>query len=354
MEDVKNPQALTSTGSFKVYTRKVNDIRNSSENWAFDVLAFTSKWAGNVPGSSTLYTAGSGYVTTSATDSNYYFKILIDRDVDILTWFKITLPTGWSKNAGIDLNCGISPWDNNQNVPTGDFQCRTEGDVIYLEGLGQNIYTATNTDVLDFALYIPSISNPRYAVAIDAEEFIIDLVRPGTETVNYRYRCNTPAITALVPTFTWKVNGDYAYSVTGTEILGVFEFTNSQTIENGGKVQIAVDQSTYVSDATHGCYIISGPGDISTADPVTCSTSSNTLTLSNFPNLPEGSTTQVQVTFLVGTGTYDTFTLSTYNSDNAVVEQAAITGLTRQNVQAMTDVTVDMSAISASDTTQDI
>ena len=113
MEGVKNPASLTATGMFKVYTRKVNDIRNSSENWAFDVLAFTPKWAGNVPNSVTLYDAGTGYSTVAHVQSNYYFKILIDRDVDILTWFKITLPTGWTKEAGTDLSCGVTSFELN-------------------------------------------------------------------------------------------------------------------------------------------------------------------------------------------------------------------------------------------------
>jgi len=84
-------------------------------------LAFSSKWAGNVPGSITLDDAGTGYSTIAEVSSNYYFKITIARDVDILTWFKITLPDGWSKQEGIDLDCGVTTYAQNQGLPTGTF-----------------------------------------------------------------------------------------------------------------------------------------------------------------------------------------------------------------------------------------
>ena len=344
MEDVKNPQALTATGSFKVYTRKVNDTRNSSENWAFDVLAFSSKWAGNVPGSITLDDAGTGYSQISNVSSNYYFKITIARDVDILTWFKITLPDGWSKQEGIDLDCGVTTYAQNQGLPTGTFQCRTVDDVIYLEGLGQNILVATDVNTLTFSLYIPNIVNPGYAVAKDAQEFLIDLIRPGTETVSYRYRCYTPLITAVTPTvFTWTQDSNYGVPINGNQLLGVFEFTTVHDIPEGGKIQIAVDVSTWVSDATHGCYIIQGPADKATNNMVTCGLSSNTLTVANFPDIPAATNIKLQVTVNIGVGTQDQFTLTTYDDSDRIIEQASITALVRTNTLGlMTNVSLDL------------
>jgi hypothetical protein len=64
-----------------------------------------------------------------------------------------------------------------------------------------------------------------------------------------------------------------------------------------------VDVSTYVSDATHGCYIIQGPADKSTDNVTTCGLSSNTLTVANFPDIQAGTTTKLQVTVNIGIGT---------------------------------------------------
>jgi hypothetical protein len=54
LEGVKNPASLTSTGYFKLYTRNVNDISNTTENWAFGTLYFSARFAGNVPNSATI------------------------------------------------------------------------------------------------------------------------------------------------------------------------------------------------------------------------------------------------------------------------------------------------------------
>jgi hypothetical protein len=109
LEGVKNPGTLTSTGNFQIYTRKANDIANTTTNLVFGTLAFTPRFAGNVPGSAVIDLAvvSGGFVDTVASKGTYYFRITIDRDVSIETWFKLQLPTGWTKDDGIDGGCGI-------------------------------------------------------------------------------------------------------------------------------------------------------------------------------------------------------------------------------------------------------
>jgi hypothetical protein len=94
LEGCKNPKDLTNTGPFKLYTRRINDARNSSENWSFATLSFTKRFSTYA---AVIDTSQSDYSSLVDTETAYYFNIKVLNDIDAGTWFRLTLPSGWTK-----------------------------------------------------------------------------------------------------------------------------------------------------------------------------------------------------------------------------------------------------------------
>jgi hypothetical protein len=159
IEGCKNPKDLTNTGPFKLYTRKPDDVTNSAENWSFATLSFTPRYS---TATAVIDTTRTDYSNLVYEESAYYFNIKVDKDIDAGTWFRLTLPTGWTKAAtDNDTNCSILSFDSNQSPPTGSYKCRTSGSYVYLEGLGEALLS-TQTDRTNFLLKYAKIVNPGY------------------------------------------------------------------------------------------------------------------------------------------------------------------------------------------------
>jgi hypothetical protein len=212
-EGCKNPKDLVNTGPFKVYTRKTNDLRNSAENWTFASLSFTQRYSTYTAITDTSQAEFSNLVYA---ETPYFFNIKLQTDIDAGTWFRLELPTGWSKlSTDNDTGCQILSYDSNLAAPAGNYKCRTEGTkYVFLEGLGEPLLKS-KADRANILLKFDKIRNPGYTVANNSVDFKIDIFHEGTPNIIEQYSSKN---TAIVPG-TLVIDEDDGTATTGAAII---------------------------------------------------------------------------------------------------------------------------------------
>ena len=192
LSGVANPVAFRLVGPFNVYVRQRNDIMNFAENKLYTTIAFISAIPAAITAAVDInYT---GFVATVDTLTSYAFRIALTDDVDMYTWFEVTLPTGWSKADGIDSNCKLEKVGANDSAIPGTFTCSTTSNKITVKGLSGNIHRQ-NHDQFYIYIVVTSILNPSYEMALSASNFIVRVIDQETVRVLQNHSAPSPQIT---------------------------------------------------------------------------------------------------------------------------------------------------------------
>ena len=324
---VQNPDYPTTTGPFQVWSKVSQDSQYTSQNMMFATLAFTALLP--TPSSLSAYvnTTVSGFTSTVSAPSVYTFNVNWDYWIDAGAWFRITLPTGWSKTSGIDTLCSVSNFTSAQHPPTGDFYCETSGQYVYLKGLNSSI-DSTDPTKSSFALVITSVINPASARTEASVQFLIDLMELGTTNILQELKAFNPAITpGNLENLQVNTLSYLARPINGNQLVLTFRFGISHEIPTNGQIILSMSQSSsfYVDTNTAlGCAIISGISDKSTGNFATCLSASQTLTISNFATVVKSSNIVLQAVVKIAATDSEILTVTTYDTNSYAIDTASV------------------------------
>lgn len=278
LEGVKNPELSGNTGPITVYTKTPKNSQYTSENRDFATLGFAPKISStsNLAIIDTTYTGFSSEVSASST---YAFRVSVTSSVDAGTWFRLKLPTGWTKTTGTDFDCLFTNYTSAQVITPGKFNCRTTADYIFIEGLAGNI-DSTNVTQSQFTIVVPRIVNPERAYSEGESVFVLDVVDQGTTNVIQRMNINNKQITTgSLASFSTSMLSSTASIVSNNDVTVLWTFAFTHAVPSGGSITLTINNSNFLTSGNKGCFVITGPTNSNSNDPATCSTSSKTLTI---------------------------------------------------------------------------
>ena len=112
-----------------------------------------------------------------------------------------------------------------------------------------------------------------------------------------------------------------------------FGFKPEQYLEEGGKITISLSNSSFVTTASDfiGCFPITGLYPKTDGTNPSCSVVSTTITIENFAT-QVGSIPDIEViaNILIGGGTKEVITITTFTAANAEVDKLEFEGMVRE------------------------
>ena len=134
LKGVKNPTNYLSTGPFKMTVNVYEDSQYFAQNDSFDTLAFFPKLSESYS-SMLINTSFASFRNTVGTLSDYAIEITHTSSLFKGSWYRLKLPTGWSKESTSNIGCYIAASSSTASLPEGNFYCSMTGDYVYLKGL---------------------------------------------------------------------------------------------------------------------------------------------------------------------------------------------------------------------------
>lgn len=333
LEGVTNPNFYLSTGPFQMTVRNPKDSQILAENRSFDTLAFFPQLLDSYE-TMVIDTSFPTYINTAGGISDYAIEITHSSSLYKGTWYRLKLPTGWSKDPSTSVSCYITQANSNGEVPQGNFYCYSEGSYVYLKGLSSNI-DGENSGENNYKLVFIGIKNPATALSSGAEEFHLDIVEEGTNIIIEQFRANSPQIVpGSFSRVSMQSRTTIAKHVPGASILETISVLNSNPIEAGGSITFTLDYGSWDGS---DCYILSGISDISTTQSATCSiTNSNkSIQLSNLGLIPARSTIQVQAIATLASSDSDTLTVTSFDSSSKTIDRSSASVLPCDDVSVL-------------------
>jgi hypothetical protein len=349
LEGVKNPEQFGNTGSIGVSTKSPKSSQYSSENRNFATLGFAAKLASAASNSANIDSSYSGWSSEVSASSTYAFRVTVTSNIDAGTWFRIKLPSGWSRQTGLAYDCLFANYTSAQVVTPGTFNCRTTSDYVYVEGLASFI-DASDVTKSQFSVVVPKIINPERVYTEGEAVFVIDVVDQGTTNVIQRMYANCKQITpGTLTSFSSSTLSSLASFNGGNEITVIWSFAFSHAIPSGGSITMTINNSNFVTSGNKGCFIVKGPTSLSSDVVASCSASSKTLTISSLSSFIAKTEIKVQATVSLSTANDDSLVVYS-SSTSGVVDRGTQTVLSRTTAPLMASLAVSYGALTATST----
>lgn len=326
LTDVQNPTYPTTTGPFQVWTKVAQDSQYTSQNMMFGTLAFTALLPTSSSLSAYVNTTAVGFSSTVAALVKYTFNVNWDYWIDAGAWFRIKLPSGWTKASGIDSQCTVSNFTSAQKPPSGVFFCETAGQYVYLKGLNASI-SPTDPTKSAFALVIPDITNPPSARTEASVQFQVDLMELGTTNILQQLQAFNPAITpGSLQALQAQPLSYLAKPINGNQLVHTFTFGVLHYVPVGGRIVLEMSQSSVFFEDTAkalGCAIVAGIED-PVGGTAKCACAAQTLTISNFATISAAKTVVVQAVVQIAATDSEILTVTTYDSSLFPIDTASV------------------------------
>jgi len=326
LTDVQNPTYPTTTGPFKVWTKVAQDSQFTSQNMMFGTLAFTALLPTSSSLSAYINATAVGFSSTVGALVKYTFNVNWDYWIDAGAWFRVKLPSGWTKATGIDSLCTVSNFTSAQQPPSGVFFCETSGQFVYLKGLNASI-TPSNPTKSSFSLVIPAITNPPSARTEASVQFQIDLMELGTTNILQQLQAYNPAITAgSLQALQVNTLSYLAKPMNGNQLVHTFTFGIAHAVPTGGKIELKMSQSSSFYEDTSkalSCAIVSGLID-PTGGTAKCACASQTLTINGFATIAASKTVVLQAVVKIAATDSEILTVTTFDEYQNPVDSASV------------------------------
>ena len=298
LQGVMNPTNYLSTGPFKMNVKVKEDSQYFAQNNSFDTLAFFPKLSESYS-TMVINTSFASYKDTVGTLSDYAIEISHTNSLYKGTWYRLTLPTGWSKGSSSNNECNLVKSTSTAVLPEGDFYCTVSDNYVYLKGLTSNI-EASSTSRANYVLMFKEILNPSSVKDLGDYNFYLDILEEGTSIVIERFKADSPLI--LPGSFSEvsvSSNIPSAKYVQGGKLLQTITAVNAHEIEAGGTLTFTLTSGVWYSAG--GCYILPGISDYSTSQLAACSfsTDNKSINLTNLGKIPASTSIKLQASVTI-------------------------------------------------------
>ncbi|CAG9323731.1 unnamed protein product [Blepharisma stoltei] len=320
LSGVQNPLTYKTTSLFSIFTTKTNDIRYTSQNFAFGNLAFAERLSSVL--TANLLTDYSGFSNIVGEKSDYLFGIVITDNIDKGTFFRFNFPDYWGKTVGADYHCKMVSYLYYNFVPAGSFYCESDEDYVYLKGLSQNI-KATASSPVRIGILITDVKNPGWAINGGIFSIGIDIVQQGTIVVLKQFSTTTPSIiSGSITSISATPVNSLADPIVGNTISYLISFQNPHEIPLGSTIAMTLQSSSF-STSSSDCFIYSGISD-SPSSQASCFLSSSQIIISNFNKIYASTTITIQVPISISTNSISLSVSSNYGASTIDVGSQVI------------------------------